>query len=240
MEATKNKNTTIREKIAGFMLSPFTILSVISLSFTLSVVTSNYGTIFGFAVVIFTLWAIKWKWSYFGFQRNPFFKTLLKAVFYTVVIILLNDFVFQPVIEHFYGSTDLSSFEGLKGNIANYIVFILIMWVFAAFGEEFLYRGFMTKRLAIIFGDTKKGWLLAILISSVVFGFAHTYQGISGIVSTFFVAVIFGAILFKNPKNLWAGVLTHGIYDMFGITMIFLDKERVISNWALENLFFFL
>ncbi len=103
------------------MTSPITIITAISISFTLSVATSNIGTIFGFAVVLFTLWAIKWKWSYFGFQKNPFLKTLLKSLFYTLLIIVINDFLFQPVIEHYYGSTDLSSLEGLKGNILNYV-----------------------------------------------------------------------------------------------------------------------
>jgi membrane protease YdiL (CAAX protease family) len=97
----------------------------------------------------------------------------------------------------------------------------------------------MTKRLAIAFGNTQKAWAVAILVSSVVFGFAHLYQGISGVISTGFVAIIFGVIFYRNPKNLWVGILTHGIYDVFGITMIFFDKERVITNWAQENIFFF-
>lgn len=231
---------TIREKIAAFVINPMTIISAVSISFTLSVITSNYGTFFGFGIVLLTLWATKWDWKFFGFQRSPFIKTLLKALFYTVLIIAINDFLFQPVIEYFFGATDLSSFEGIKGNILNYIFFILIMWVVAAFGEELLYRGYMTKRLAVIFGDSKTDWYLAIIISSIVFGFAHTYQGTSGIISTLFVALIFGAIFYKNQNNLWVGVLTHGIYDVFGITMIFLDNERLITNWALENIFFFL
>ncbi len=231
---------TVREKIAQFVIHPVTIISVISISFALSVATSNIGTLFGFAIVLITLWALKWKWSFFGFQKNPFLPSLLKAVFYTLIIIVVNDFLFQPLVEYYYGFTDLSSFEGLKGNLFNYLIFILFIWVVAAFGEEFLYRGYMTKRLAIIFGDNRKAWLIAIIVSSIVFGFAHTYQGTSGVISTFFVALIFGAIFYKNKQNLWIGVLTHGFYDMFGITLIFLDKESVITNWALENIFFFL
>jgi membrane protease YdiL (CAAX protease family) len=233
------KTMTTREKIATFITSPFTIISVISVSFALSVITSNIGTLFGFVFVLFTLWAIKWDWSYFGIQRNSFVKTFLKSIFYTLLIILVNDVFFQPAIELFFGETDLAALDGIKGNIVNYLIFLLIMWVVAAFGEEFLYRGYMTKRLAIAFGNTQKAWAVAILVSSVVFGFAHLYQGISGVISTGFVAIIFGVIFYRNPKNLWVGILTHGIYDVFGITMIFFDKERVITNWAQENIFFF-
>jgi membrane protease YdiL (CAAX protease family) len=148
--------------------------------------------------------------------------------------------IFQPVIELHYGQTDLSALQGIKGNFLNYIILILIMWVVAAFGEEILYRGYMTRRLAIIFGNSEKAWFVAIMISSMAFGFAHLYQGISGVITTGFIAVIFASIFYKNQNNLWVGILTHGFYDVFGITMIFLGKERVITNWAQENLFFFI
>ena len=222
------------------MTSPFIIMTVISISFVLSVFTSNIGTIFGFVVVLFTLWAIKWDWSYFGLQRNPFSNTLLKSLFYTLLIIVLNDLIFQPAIELHYGETDLTALEGIKGNFLNYIILILIMWVVAAFGEELLYRGYMTRRLAIIFGNSQKAWFVAIIISSMSFGFAHLYQGISGVITTGFIAVIFASIFYKNQKNLWVSILTHGFYDVFGITLIFLDKEREITNWAHENIFFFI
>jgi membrane protease YdiL (CAAX protease family) len=189
---------------------------------------------------LFTVWAIKWDWKYFGIRKNPFFKTFLKALLYTILIIVVNDFLFQPVIEHFFGATDLSSLEGLKGNITSYIIFILFMWVFAAFGEEFFYRGYITKRIAVIFGNSQKAWMISILISSIIFGFAHLYQGASGVITTGFVAIIFGVIFYKNQHNLWVGILAHGIYDVFGITMIFFDKERLITNWVQENIFFFI
>lgn len=162
------------------------------------------------------------------------------AVFFTLLLIVVIDFLFQPVIEHFYGSTDLSSLEGLKGNWPNYIIFLAIMWVFAAFGEEILYRGYMVKQLARIFGNSQPAWFVAIVITSVAFGFAHLYQGTSGIITTGFVALIFGAMFYKNQKNIWVLILTHGFYDVFGITMIFLDKEHIITDWAMKNIFFFL
>ncbi|WP_052670610.1 CPBP family intramembrane glutamic endopeptidase [Draconibacterium sediminis] len=229
-----------RQKAATFLTQPAVILTFISIILTLSIATSNYGTILGYVIVLVTAWAVKWDWSFFSIQKNPLAQTILKAVLYTILIIVANDFLFQPVIEYFYGATDLSNFEGLKGNWQNYLVFLAIMWIFAAFGEEFLYRGYMLKQLARIFGNSQPAWAAAILISSFAFGFAHLYQGTSGIITTGFVALLFSSIFYKNQKNLWVLVLTHGFYDVFGITLIFLDKERIITNWAMENLFFFL
>lgn len=228
-----------RNKIAEFVTRPAIIIGFILISFILSLIQNGLGPIFGFVVILFTLWSIRWDWKYFSFQKNPFFQTLLKALYYTVIIVIINDFLFQPIIEYAFGATDLSSLDGLKGNLANYIIFMLFMWIFAAFGEEFFYRGYITKRLAIIIGNSRMAWMIAIIISSGIFGFAHLYQGISGVITTGFVALIFGVIFYKNQKNLWVCVLTHGIYDAFGITLIYLDKYH-ISEWSLEHIFFFL
>lgn len=224
-----------RDKIARTITHPLSIIIIISLCLSLSILYNNVGTLFGFTVAFFTLWAKRWDWSFFGIKRNPFSKTFLKSICYTVLILIVNDVLLQPVIEFYFGSTDLSTFYGIKGNWINYIAFVVIMWFVAAFGEEFLFRGYMLKRLAHTFGDSNLSWFIAILLSSIVFGFAHMYQGYSGVFTTGFVA-----IFFHNRKNLWVGVLTHGIYNMVGITLIFADKERVITEWALENIFTFL
>jgi membrane protease YdiL (CAAX protease family) len=57
----------------------------------------------------------------------------------------------------------------------------------AAVCEEFLYRGFLQTELSIWFHS----FILATAISSVVFGMAHAYQGLSGIVR----AALLGALL---------------------------------------------
>jgi membrane protease YdiL (CAAX protease family) len=61
--------------------------------------------------------------------------------------------------------------------------------VTAGLCEEFLYRGFAMAAL------TRVGLPVAvvILISSVIFGLAHLYQGRAGFVSTFVLGILFGA-----------------------------------------------
>lgn len=230
---------TIREKTQKLVLTPPFILSVTFLSFVLSALTGGIGYFIGIFAILLTLWATKWKWSIFGLMRNSFPKTILKALFFTLLIIVANDVFLQPLIEKIFGFTDLSALEGIKGNFVNYLIFIAIMWITAAFGEELLYRGYITKQLANIFGNSLGAWAIAIIISSVIFGFAHLYQGASGVITTGFIAVVFGAIFYRNQNNLWVGILTHGIYDVFGITLIFLDKERLISEWVQQNIYFF-
>jgi uncharacterized protein len=65
----------------------------------------------------------------------------------------------------------------------------LALAITAGLCEEFLYRGFAMAALAHA-GLT--AWLV-ILISSLLFGLAHSYQGRGGIVMTFIVGLVFGA-----------------------------------------------
>ena len=69
--------------------------------------------------------------------------------------------------------------------------------------EEFIYRGFVMGALAKILLPT---WLV-VLLSSILFGFAHAYQGKAGIVSTglFGVVLAIGRLLFGNlvPVMMW-------------------------------------
>ena len=116
----------------------------------------------------------------------------------------------------------------------NYILFILLGWILGGFCEEIIYRGYVLKRFAAIFGDTTKAWLLAAVTASIVFGFAHNYQGLSGIMSTGIIALLFGLIFLLNKNNLMVLVFTHGIYNMIAITFIYLGKARIIVDWVNE------
>ena len=65
----------------------------------------------------------------------------------------------------------------------------LALAITAGLCEEFLYRGFAVAALA---HAGLSAWLV-ILISSILFGLAHSYQGRGGIVMTFIVGLVLGA-----------------------------------------------
>jgi uncharacterized protein len=69
--------------------------------------------------------------------------------------------------------------------------------------EEFLYRGFA---MAALSGVGVPTWLV-VLLTSLLFGMAHTYQGISGVVGTSLLGIVLGGfrVLFQSiiPLSLW-------------------------------------
>jgi hypothetical protein len=46
----------------------------------------------------------------------------------------------------------------------------------AGFGEEFLFRGFLLQRLAMLLGGTQVAWAVACLIQAIPFGLIYAYQ----------------------------------------------------------------
>lgn len=223
---------SFREKAEKFLGKSLFIVSVIVVNVLLSIFAGQLGTLLFYIVVLMTLWARKWNFKYFGLNRPNWPKTVFSAFLFAIGIFILIDFLFQPLIELNFGKIDLSELSGIKGHLPNYVLFILLGWILGGFCEEIIYRGYVLKRLAIILGDTKKAWLLSALLASIVFGLAHIYQRPSGIMATAVIAFLFGLIFIFNKNNLMVLVFTHGIYNMISITLIYLGKARMITDWV--------
>jgi membrane protease YdiL (CAAX protease family) len=74
--------------------------------------------------------------------------------------------------------------------------------------EEFLCRGVLLAVLASAFGT----WP-AVLVSSVIFGLGHAYQGATGIVKTGVIGLVM-ALLAVLSGSLWPAILFHATMDI--------------------------
>ena len=90
----------------------------------------------------------------------------------------------------------------------------MIAWVFlavaAGFCEELVFRGYLQKQFHAITGSTA----LAIAAQAVVFGAAHSYQGVNGAVTITVYGALFG-ILAEYRKSLRPGMIQHAMQDSF-------------------------
>jgi uncharacterized protein len=88
-------------------------------------------------------------------------------------------------------------------------------WVFvsitAGVCEEALFRGFMLHYLHVF--PWTPNLTLALLISSLIFGFNHLYQGAGGVAGTAIVGFVFG-LLFLLTGNLLFPIIFHGVVDL--------------------------
>ena len=76
--------------------------------------------------------------------------------------------------------------------------------------EEVIYRGYLTAYFAALLGMPLWG---AAILSSIVFGIAHMYQGPAGILRTGLVGVGLAG-LYLLTDSLWAPMLVHAVMDL--------------------------
>lgn len=98
----------------------------------------------------------------------------------------------------------------------------------AGITEEIVYRGLLLYGLNYIFPNGSS-WIL-ILIGSMMFGLAHTYQGWQGVLKTALLGAFFSA-LYLSTDSLLPGMLLHLVVDWTAKDMT--GEEPAISSSAL-------
>ncbi|MCA8914903.1 MAG: CPBP family intramembrane metalloprotease [Planctomycetes bacterium] len=94
----------------------------------------------------------------------------------------------------------------------------LLVSLHAGIGEELFFRGFLLAAL----NSYLPLWAAAV-VAVVMFGFAHTYQGVKGVISTAAVGSVL-MVLYLVTGSLWVPMLAHAVYDIQG---------GLFAHWAL-------
>jgi len=223
------------------MLSPLW-LSIVSVSLIslILIVTSlrkvpGIGIFFAIAVVIATLWITHNKPSLLGFTPcTNWGNTILTALVCSAVIYLFTTLLLEPLLQRWTKKPlDYTVFSKAQGNWRQLILLLLVSWFLAAVLEETIFRGFLITEISSWFHSNLLGIVLSILIGSVIFGLAHTYQGKSGVYSTGMVGAILAVIFVLGGYNLWLVIITHGLIDTLGLTLMYfkIDQKIVSALW---------
>jgi membrane protease YdiL (CAAX protease family) len=164
----------------------------------------------------------KERWADYGFKPVELSKVLLAAAI-GLGYAAFSNYVQEPLVAKLTGeSPDISSFDRVTGNLWAFLGLLAIGWVIGGLFEEFLFRGYLLPRINQLFDHQQLGKWVGIVITSVSFSIAHTYQGIGGIINTFIFSVILGLLFYYFKKNTWYVILVHGFFDTFGILWIYL------------------
>ncbi len=93
-----------------------------------------------------------------------------------------------------------------------------VVWFFlsltAGICEETAFRGYLMTRLRLIGGF--RNWTWPTIISAVVFGVCHAYQGLPGLI----VITVYGALfslLFVYTRTIWPVIIAHFFQDFMAL-----------------------
>jgi membrane protease YdiL (CAAX protease family) len=179
------------------------------------------------AVLSMRLRAGRWAWSTLGFKRPASWARVVAiAAGATALRVVLGEFVIDPLTAHFWPpAIEPSMVNEITGNLGAFLLYIPIVWGFAAFGEEISYRGYLLNRTGHAGGGSNAAFWVAVLVSSVLFGYGHFYKGPAGIVDSGMAGVILGSAYLLSGRNLWVTILAHGFIDTFALTLAYLGLD---------------
>lgn len=190
-------------------------------------------TYISFAIILLLIVWLKLRGEQlatFGLVAPRWLRDIGLGVLLTIVLIATTNLVDQFLTPHVVAWTGANpnlaaeTFASIKGNLPVFLMIIPAVWAFAAFGEEFLYRGYLMTRLAGIFGGGRMAWVLAIVGQAIMFALAHWYQGVVGMISIGIGAVITGIAAVAWGRNLWPAIIAHGLTDTLGFTLLYLGR----------------
>lgn len=172
-----------------------------------------------------------------GFRRpESWMRIILIALAAAAVRLLIGDGVLVPIAERIWPQAEVSAVvENLEGNLQNAALTFLLVWTFAAFGEEIAYRGYLLNRCAEAMTPRESpaparpnqpyittAYVVAAVLTSILFGYGHYYKGAVGILDSTFAGLVLAAAYLATGRNLWVCVLAHGFIDTIAVTLTYL------------------
>ena len=84
---------------------------------------------------------------------------------------------------------------------------VVINFLFSGLGQEILFRGLM------LFSIWRwKGWKVALVVSSVLFGFVHITKGLNYVFTTMIYGFVYGYVVYQS-ENIIGPTVAHGLYN---------------------------
>jgi len=179
----------------------------------------------GIPLALLAIWLISWLkkvgWSDLGLSRpESWSKTIKMALFAMLIVQIVG------TLQFFLSKTpqDLSSYSEAM-TPWRLLGFIVIAWTTAGFGEEVIWRGFIMKQIARLFGEQKSSsWVIGIVLSSIGFGLAHFHQGLGGMLGAGFIGIVYGIFYLRSGRNLWVTIIAHGLTGTTSFIVLYLTQ----------------
>lgn len=232
----KTNSYTAREEIPldqkNFL--GLTVLLLLAINFTLSylvytyysedamdfdspafwITVGNYVLITG--IVFLNKKILGWQWQDLGLAKpHSWWKPVGVGLLLLTLLSLFALYIQPHIYETYGGQQGLGYLFALEGDLPRLIGMLVFVWITSAFLEELIFRAFLINTLDILLGNTYWSTLTAVIISALIFGMIHSYQGITGILVTGSVGLIFGVAYILNGRRIWPLVLVHGIVQTF-------------------------
>jgi membrane protease YdiL (CAAX protease family) len=163
----------------------------------------------------YTLWARGLRWRDVGLHKpTSWLRSVFLAACASAIIVGAFIWIILPLATQLTGKPiDFSVFSALHGNLPLLAQELIPTWAFAGGAEEMVFHAYLMNRFTDLLGKTGAGWAGALVISSVIFGAAPTYQGITGMITSGAIGLLLGSVYLFSRRNLWPAMICHALVD---------------------------
>ena len=179
------------------------------------------------ALVALAHWMLRTRslgWSHVGLSRPGWRRFMIAVPVGGAMAILFATIAHSLATRAGLPSPNYSMFAPVRRNFGEYLFWVLPVTIgTAAFGEELIFRGFVTDALRRLGGGSGAVALsTAIIGQAVIFGGLHFYQGPGGMIVAGATGLGLGLTWLIAGRNLWAGIVIHALLDGSAMTAIYL------------------
>ncbi len=144
----------------------------------------------------------------------------------TIAFFGLKLVLVQPIADWIVGilslpRADTGVFDHIQGNLTAYLGWLIVAVGVGGFAEEFIFRGFLLKRIYDVFTLRSVGITVAVILQAIIFGALHFYVGLAGVISATVSALVYGCFFVISGKSLIPLILTHALWDSLIFTLLF-------------------
>jgi membrane protease YdiL (CAAX protease family) len=169
-----------------------------------------------FLMLVWLLRSQKKKLKDIYFTKPKIFSLLASIPAFGVYVLFSSGiyFLYSPFLSEETVNQEQDIGYSSSGNEPLELVFIFIsLVVIAPLLEELLFRGFVLRGLV-----KSAGWPVAIIASSILFGFAHLQLNVG--LDTFALGVVAATLVYAT-NNLWPSIMLHAIKNLVAFLLLF-------------------
>ena len=165
------------------------------------------------------------KWSDLGFRWPENWVAVLGWSGAIFIVFLVTVAGASAIANLFFEDVGTSGrFDFVRGDLAAYLLIMLVVWTHGSFFEELLFRAFIITKLSDTLGGMRGAGIVAAIIAAVFFGYRHYYyQGMNGAIVTGAIGLLFGLIyLHLRKTTILPLILVHGAANSIAQTSRYL------------------
>lgn len=210
-----------------------TLLALLVIAFvTLFPHTGLIPVPFGYTVPVLLLIGFYLKktghpFSHTGFRFRDFsVKAVMTGTVAGVLIFLFMSKVFFPLLSQLVSlpATQVDMYDQLRGNTGFYIFLLVMGWLVGGLYEEIVFHGFIFTEIEKRLPARNAQWI-SFLITNLLFGAYHLQLGYEGTINALLAGMGYHAAILLNRRNLWYGIIAHGVFDTIALTMLYLGTR---------------